>query len=136
MRHKLIFCSLTCLFFASFVIADNQTISADSIIVKFKPSLGLTSITKMTKGKPSGIPSIDRLVKRYQIQQIEQLFRSSKPPKDPNQVDLSRIYKIKFSPKFDPEEVARAFSKNPYVEYAQTIGIHRITFREGIREKR
>ena len=136
MRARLIFCSLICLFFVTPVIADTEKISADSIIVKFKPSLGLISIIKMTKGAPSGVPSLDRLIKNYRVQKIEQLFRGSKSPKNPNQVDLSRIYKIKFSLKFDPGEACRAFSKDPYVEYAQTIGIHQVTFREGIKDTR
>lgn len=135
MRPRLILGCLLCLFIVTFVTADNQSICADSIIVKFKPKLNQASIIKMIKGESSGISSLDRLIKKYQVQKIEQLFRDSKPPQDPNQVDLSRIYKVKFAPKFDPQKVAYAFSKDPYVEYAQTIGIHRITFRKGIRDK-
>ena len=92
-------------------------------------------LTKMTQGKPSGLLSIDRLLTRYQVKEVRQQFRGSKPPQDPSQPDLSRIYKVKFALRFEPQEVARAFSEDPHVEYAQTIGIHRITFREGVRYK-
>lgn len=114
---------------------QRPSVARDTIIVKFKPGLELNSITKMTQGKPSGLLSIDRLLTRYQVKEVRQQFRGSRPPQDPNQPDLSRIYKVKFALKFEPQEVARAFSEDPHVEYAQTIGIHRITFQEGVRYK-
>ena len=114
---------------------ERPSVVRDTIIVKFKPSLELNSIIKMTQGKPSGILSIDRLLKRYQVKEVRQQFRGSKPPQDPNQPDLSRIYKVKFALQSEPQEVARAFSEDPHVEYAQTIGIHRITIREGVKYK-
>ena len=114
---------------------QRPSVVRDTIIVKFKASLELNSIIKMTQGKPSGLLSIDRLLTRYQVKGVRQQFRGSKPPQNPNQPDLSRIYKVKFALKFEPQEVASAFSEDPHVEYAQTIGIHRITFQEGVRYK-
>jgi hypothetical protein len=114
---------------------QRSSVVGDTIIVKFKPSLELDFIIKTAQGKQSGNLSIDWLIKRYQVKEIRQQFRGSKPPQDTNQPDLSRIYKVKFTPKFEPQEVARAFSDNIHVEYAQTIGIHPITFREGEKYK-
>ncbi|MBL7174695.1 MAG: hypothetical protein ISS66_02610 [Desulfobacteraceae bacterium] len=141
-KRPLIFHSLLIIPFLLFVTTamlamerERPSVVGDTIIVKFKPSLELNSIIKMTQGKPSGILSIDRLIKRYRVKEVRQQFIGSKPPQNPNQPDLSRIYKVKFDLKFEPQEVARVFSEDPHVEYAQTIGIHRITLQEGVKYK-
>jgi subtilisin family serine protease len=96
----------------------------DMIVVKFKTAIDQSAIESLKEGRSSGIPSIDVLAKKYRIRKMWKQFPGSRPPKIPTQVDLSRIYKVKFPRGFDPEEVASEFSQIPNVEYAQVIGIH------------
>ena len=96
----------------------------DMIVVKFKPAFDESAIESLKEGRLSGIPSIDVLITKYQIRKMRKQFPGSRPPNIPTHVDLSRIYKVKFPPGFNPEEVAGEFSQSPNVEYAQVIGIH------------
>jgi subtilisin family serine protease len=96
----------------------------DMIVVKFKPTIDESAIESLKEGMPSRIPSIDALISKYQIRKMWKQFPGSRPPQIPAQVDLSRIYKVKFPRGFKPEEVASEFSWDPNVEYAQVIGIH------------
>ncbi|MBL7174696.1 MAG: S8 family serine peptidase [Desulfobacteraceae bacterium] len=93
-------------------------------MVKFKPAIDESAIESLKEGRLSHIPSIDVLATKYRIRKMWKQFPGSRPPKIPTHVDLSRIYKVKFPPGFNPEEVASEFSQNPNVEYAQVIGIH------------
>ena len=64
----------------------------DMIVVKFKPTIDESAIESLKEGMPSGIPSIDALISKYQISKIWRQFPGSSPPQIPAQVDLSRIY--------------------------------------------
>ena len=96
----------------------------DMIVVKFRPTIDRSALESLKQGRLSRIPSIDVLSAKYQIRKIWKQFPGSGPPMIPARVDLSRIYKVKFPPGFNPEEVASEFSQDPSVEYAQVIGIH------------
>lgn len=65
-----------------------------------------------------GVQSLDEKAERFEIKHLDKRFRHRPIPEGSGLPDLSRIYRITFPEKYSPQEVARAFSLDPNVEYA------------------
>jgi len=94
------------------------------IVVKFKSAirnaLSKTSINE---------PSLNFVFKKYSVYETTRIFpQHDKPPVNPDQVDLSRIYMIRYNGDYDATEVAKDFAREGVVEYAEPHYIHRVTF--------
>jgi len=94
------------------------------IVVKFKSAirhaLGKTSVDE---------PSLNFVFKKFFVYSTERMFPDhDKSPAEPDRVDLSRIYEIRYSSNYDPMDVAREFAKEAVVEYAEPHYIHKLAF--------
>ena len=74
-----------------------------------------------------GKQSLDDKVFQYGVNQLEKRFRYNPSKLRDGLPDLSRIYKISFPDNFSLSEVAKAFSSDPNVEYAEPIPVYHTT---------
>ena len=88
-----------------------------SFTIKFKKNINAA------QGKDGylvfGIPSLDQLAQRYQVVSMKPAFTPHRALTDTDQVDLSQIYHLFYINPVQASIVARAFSKNSNVEYAE-----------------
>jgi subtilisin family serine protease len=96
----------------------------NTLIVKFKSeiryALGKTSVDE---------PSLNFVFRKYGVNVTQRIFPNhDKPPTLSDQVDLSRIYEIRYYGNDDPLQVAKEFAKEPVVEYAEPYYTHRLAF--------
>ena len=98
--------------------ASHSMIEQGKIVVKFKPQV-------IAKGRETlnttGVASFDQKMARFSVQEVRKCFRHRPIPEDSGLPDLSRIYSLTFPTHLDPETVAREFSRDPNVEYAEPI---------------
>jgi serine protease len=92
-----------------------------AITVKLKPGAG--EFGKQTGAVHFGIQSLDDKVDAYEVYQLEKNFRYNPAKLRAGLPDLSRIYKLSFPQSLSAEEIARDFSSDPNVEYAEPIPI-------------
>ena len=95
----------------------------DQIRIKFKHQ---TEQLKSIKDNPTitGIASVDEKMALYQVQSIQKSFKHRPIPKDSGLPDISRIYTLRFAGDKDIHQVAKAFSTDPNIEYAEPIPIY------------
>ncbi len=100
----------------------------DRIIVKLKEGAPPFSFTRDRDGKiQTGINEIDAALNECEARRMEGLFRGRhRFPESARQVGLDRIYEVTIPAHLDPERAVQRFENNPFVEYAETIGIQRI----------
>jgi subtilisin family serine protease len=112
--------------FATGYIAAGQEFAKRVLIVKFTPDVKL----KSEKGSVvTGIRSIDRLNKKYDVKEADRLFEWYGAEKTPQEViikdritkvpSLSNIYRLKLDPDADIESAAKEYEKEPKVIYAE-----------------
>jgi subtilisin family serine protease len=90
------------------------------VVVKFKSairnSLGKTAVDD---------PSLNFVFKKYSVYETVRIFpQHEQAPASPDEVDLSRIYILRYYGDSDPLEVARDFAREQVVEYAEPHYIH------------
>jgi len=96
----------------------------NAITVKLKKGVG--DFTKQSGTVRFGISSLDEKVAAYEVSGLEKRFRYNPAKLRPDLPDLSRIYKISFPESYPVTEVAKAFSSDPNVEYAESIPIGKL----------
>ncbi len=74
----------------------------------------------------TGITSVDEKIARYEIQSIEKSFNHRPIPQNSGLPDISRIYTFYFAEDKDVQKVAKAFTRDPNIEYAEPIPIYYI----------
>ncbi len=94
------------------------------VVVKFKSAirhaLGKTSVQES---------SLNFVFNKYSVYETRQLFpQHEQAPPRPEQVDLSRIYMIRYNASNDAGEAAKDFAREEVVEYAEPHYIHRVMF--------
>ncbi|MCD4695908.1 MAG: S8 family serine peptidase [Bacteroidales bacterium] len=91
------------------------------ITIKVKEGIGEFSYQKGLVSM--NIPSLDLKVNKYEIDLLEKRFRYNPKKLQKGMPDLSRIYRIEFPEEYPVTKVAREFSKDPNIEYAEPIPI-------------
>jgi len=101
-------------------MGDNQPMFLKGMItIKVKKGVGEFS---SQDGKISlNIPSLDARADKYEIHLLEKRFRYNPKNMKDGMPDLSRIYRIEFPEEYSVTRVAREFSKDPNIEYAEPI---------------
>lgn len=66
-------------------------------------------------------PSLDAKAEKFEVDLLEKRFHYNPQKLNENLPDLSRIYKIEFPESYPVQKVAREFSKDPNIEYAEPI---------------
>ena len=122
MAYFLIFCAIV--YMLPFAIAQAQELVPDILIVNFKEEIGSISV-RFEQGIASiGIPSVDALLRRYNVVQIEKLFPGSpRPQPGSNLLDLTRYYRVRFSSPFSLQVVMNELKKNPFVEHVEPTAV-------------
>ena len=96
-----------------FLKKDNEEFVLGEFIVKFNPELNI-DISKSSKGWiTTGISSIDALNEKYQVKNIEKLFKTCEKPY------LFNIYKISVLKNSNIISIVNDYSIDPYVIYAE-----------------
>ncbi|MCP4429440.1 MAG: S8 family serine peptidase [Gammaproteobacteria bacterium] len=87
----------------------------DMIVVKFKDCVSFGE-----RATATGITSVDALFSRFGVYEMKQVLKESalKPGID-RTVAVESIYNLKFNSNADAADVARTFSRNPHIEYAE-----------------
>jgi len=94
------------------------------IHIKFKPGNGPFSIADGPV--ITGIPSLDQKMVQYEARSLEKRFKQNPLITRPGLPDLSRIHLVTIPEHLDVNMVAKAFSADPTVEYAEPVPIHRV----------
>jgi hypothetical protein len=91
------------------------------ITIKVKENVG--EFDKQRGNITFNISSLDAIANSYEVNLLEKRFRYN-PKKLRNDLpDLSRIYRIEFPEKYSVKKVANEFSKDPNIEYAESITV-------------
>ncbi len=72
----------------------------------------------------TGIASVDEKISNYQVQSIQKSFKHKPIPKDTGIADISKIYTLHFAEDKDIHQVAKSFSIDPNIEYAEPVAIY------------
>jgi subtilisin family serine protease len=92
------------------------------ITIKLKEGVGEFDVQK---GLVSfNIPSLDAKVNKFEVDLLEKRFRYNPQKLRDDLPDLSRIYIIEFPETYPVTKVAREFSKDPNIEYAEPIPVN------------
>ena len=91
------------------------------ITIKVKEGIG---DLKKQRGKVSlDIPSLDSKISRYEVDLLEKRFKYNPKKLKKRMPDLSRIYRIEFPEEYSVTKMAREFSNDPNIEYAEPIPV-------------
>gem|GEM_PF-2565311 len=109
----------------SSAVEDSRVVKG-VVIVKFKDAIPLAGggsmqsmVAGVKVGISTGIQSIDNIVDKYDVYEMDKLFEGTVQPQYPNRVNLSRIYYVRFPTLYNPEDVAGEYQNDPNVEWAQ-----------------
>ncbi len=91
-----------------------QQVVKGTLVIKFKSTVTQNSIRANI-----GIPSIDALNKKFQVQQVEKAFPGLNTNRNTSESELSRIFYFYYNSNEDPLFVASQFQTDPNVEYAE-----------------
>ena len=96
------------------------------LVVKFSISNDKIEGAKTSRGSFSvGVNTLDAIAEKFQVAEMEQLFRGAKPTTIGGRVhDLSKHYIVRFDLNADLDEVAEAYRNDPNVESVEKNGIH------------
>jgi subtilisin family serine protease len=107
----------------SLSLDDNQPLFYKGMItIKVKEAIG--DLTGQKGNVSFNIPSLDAKAGKYQVNLLEKRFRYNPEKLKKGMPDLSRIYRIEFPESYPVTKVAREFSGDPNIEYAEPIPIN------------
>jgi subtilisin family serine protease len=106
----------------SFPLENNKPMFFKGMItIKVKEGIGDFDTQK---GNISfNIPSLDVKAGKFNVDLLEKRFRYNPAKLKKGMPDLSRIYRIEFPESYSVTKVAREFSKDPNIEYAEPIPV-------------
>jgi len=91
------------------------------ITIKVKEGVG--EFVKQRSAVSFNIPSLDDKANKCEVDLLEKRFKYNPKKLKIGMPDLSRIYRIEFPEEYSVTKVAREFSKDPYIEYAEPISV-------------
>jgi hypothetical protein len=92
-------------------------------MITIKVKEGVKEFDKQKGEVAFNIPSLDFKVNKYKVDLLEKRFRYNPEKLKKGMPDLSRIYRIEFPESYPVTKVAREFSKDPIIEYAEPIPV-------------
>nr|NQU90805.1 hypothetical protein [Bacteroidota bacterium] len=92
-------------------------------MITIKVKEGIKDLGEQKGNISFNIPSLDLKASKYEVDLLEKRFRYNPKKMKKGMPDLSRIYRIEFPEKYPVTKVAREFSKDPNIEYAEAISI-------------
>nr|NQU94399.1 S8 family serine peptidase [Bacteroidota bacterium] len=93
-------------------------------MITFKVKEGAGEFVKQDENVSFNIASLDAKASRYKVDLIDKRFRYNPNKLKKDMPDLSRIYRIEFPEEISVTKVAREFSKDPNIEYAEPIPVN------------
>ncbi len=107
--------------------AENQSRGLiEKSVITIKLKTGMEAIPAQKGSVAFLVESLDKLSATFQLKSIENRFRYNPSKMREGLPDLARIYRITFPENIPPEKVAKAFSDDPSVEYAEPIPVSQI----------
>jgi len=92
-------------------------------MITIKVKNGVGEFIKQQRKVSFNIPSLDSKAEKYEVNLLEKRFRYNPKMLKNGMPDLSRIYRITFPEKYPVTKVAREFSGDLNIEYAEPIPI-------------
>ncbi len=92
-------------------------------IITIKVKEGISDLRKQRGNISFNIPSLDAKALKYEVDVLDKRFRYDTKKLKNGMPDLSRIYRIEFPEEYPVTRVAREFSNDPNIEYAEPIPI-------------
>jgi len=92
------------------------------ITIKLKPDIG--ELEAQRGMVHINIQSLDEIAEKFSVNLLEKRFRYNPKKLRSDLPDLSSIYRIEFPEEFSVTKVARKFSKDPNIEYAEPIPVN------------
>ncbi|MCD4682155.1 MAG: S8 family serine peptidase, partial [Bacteroidales bacterium] len=96
-------------------------------MITIKVKTGIGDFGKQKGNVLFNIPSLDSKVGKYKVDLLEKRFKYNPKKMKEGMPDLSRIYRIEFPEDISVTKVAREFSKDPNIEYAEPIPVAHLT---------
>lgn len=90
-------------------------------MITIKVKEGIKDLMKQKGNVFLNIPSLDSKAGKYKVDLLEKRFKYNPKKLKKGMPDLSRIYRIEFPEDYPVTKVAREFSKDPNIEYAEPI---------------
>ncbi len=90
-------------------------------VITIKVKEGVGKFSKQEGIVSFGIASLDEKITIFEVNKLDRRFIHKPIPPGSGLPDLSRIYKIEFPEKYDVVKVAKEFSKDSNIEYAEPI---------------
>ena len=101
---------------------SKPTLEKGKIAIKVKEGVG--PFQKQEGLVSFGINSLDQISAKYEVNKLSEMFIHKPIPQNSGLPDLSRIYQIEFPEKYNVVRVAKEFSKDPNIEYAEPVPIN------------
>ena len=92
-------------------------------MITIKVKEGIKDLMKQRGNVSFNISSLDSKASKYEVDLLEKRFRYNPKKLKKGMPDLSRIYRIEFPEEHSVTKIAREFSKDPNIEYAEPIPI-------------
>jgi subtilisin family serine protease len=103
-----------------FPLENNKPMFCKGMItIKVKEGMG--DLDKQSGNVSFNIPSLDAKAGKYGVNLLEKRFKYNPAKLKKGMPDLSRIYRIEFPEEYAVTKIAREFSKDPSIEYAEPI---------------
>ena len=115
MKKVILFIAFTVLFLGMKAQKTSVSFVPKTVIVKFKKK----NLKSFTPSTDTSIGSLQQFITSLNPLSIAKKFPHSKLPSQPNDVDLSSIYTIRYSENFPVDKVVNYLSSFEGVEYAQ-----------------
>ena len=101
---------------------ENSHYLPDKVIVKLRQSIQLNG-----KSRTFGLSGVDKILERFSISSIEQIFPERIKGKNGKELSMTNFYVINFLSPVDPFSFAEELSNLPEVEYAEPWFIYPIS---------
>ncbi len=97
------------------------------LIVQFKISSDQLDAAQKSGNFSLGIPSLDEIAAKYEVSEMDQVFKGAKPMFLKGRMyDLSGYYKVRFDRDADLDEVYDAYNNDPNVISVEKNGMHTV----------
>jgi len=93
-------------------------------VITIKLKEGIKDLMKQKGNVSFNISSLDSKADKFEVDLLEKRFKYNPKKLRDDLPDLSRIYRIEFPESYPVTKVAREFSKDPNIEYAEPIPVN------------
>ena len=100
-------------------------LASDRIVVKLRQRIEDSALKVINGIVRTGIAPLDGLNQQYQVKDFARLFPAAESSPLATDIGIDRVYSVHFPPTDRIREIVAAYANNPFVEYAQPVGIHK-----------